>query len=542
VAAKTICKFIEEDDMLDERRGSASFVMRWTRRLSVLLLCVVCIPANADEELDKAIQQITHQPHFKQAHWGAFFVDRKNGQPVYEYNVHKLFAPASTTKLYSVACALDALGADHRFHTPVVRHGQVNEQGELKGDLILVASGDLSFGGRTTPDGQIAFKNADHTYANGNADGELTEPDPLAGLNDLAKQVLAAGIRHVQGDVLIDDRLFDRAESSGSGPTHVAPIVVNDNVVDLIIEPTEVGHVAKLTSRPHTSAIHIESKIVTVEHGKPLSTTIHDLGHGRVSITGQIPHGHKPLIRVYEVHDAAAFARTLFIEALQRVGVKVDAPTLASASPHPLPTSAEVKALPQVAIHTSLPFSESIKLILKVSHNLHASTLPLLVANKHGQRTLADGLKQQHTFLKRVGVDVDTISFGGGAGGARADFTTPLATVQLLQHMSTRSDFPAYYNALPRLGVDGTLSKNIAHDSPARDKVQAKTGTLYSDNVMNGSTLMTSKALAGYMTTAKGRPLTFALFVNNAHIRDGITAKTFGDDLGKICEAVYLHE
>ena len=139
-------------------------------------------------------------------------------------------------------------------------------------------------------------------------------------------------------------------------------------------------------------------------------------------------------------------------------------------------------------------------------------------------------------------VDVDTISFGGGAGGARADFVTPAATVQLLRYMSKRPDFAVYHQALPRLGVDGTLAKNIPHESPARDKVQAKTGTLYSENVMNGRTFMASKALAGYMTTATGRQLAFALFVNNAHIRDGVTTKTFGDDFGKICELVFTHE
>ena len=32
---------------------------------------------------------------------------------------------------------------------------------------------------------------------------------------------------------------------------------------------------------------------------------------------------------------------------------------------------------------------------------------------------------------------------------------------------------------------------------------------------MNGATLLTSKALAGYLTTANGRHLTFAVFVNN---------------------------
>lgn len=496
----------------------------------------------AGESLEQAIGVVTHQPHFKHAHWGALFVDRGTGQVVFEHDADKLFAPASTTKLYSVASALNALGADYRFHTPVVRSGEVNEHGELMGDLILVASGDLSFGGRTTHDGQIAFVNSDHTYANGNADGELTEPDPLGGLNDMAKQVAASGIKHVRGDVLIDDRMFEKAQSSGSGPTQVSAISINDNIVDMVLEPTEVGQPAKLTSRPHTAGIHIESKVVTVEAGKPLTTTIHDLGHGRISIVGQIPHGHKPLLRVQEVPDANAFARTLFIEALHRHGVKVDAPTVASATSPTLPSSAEVKGLPRVAEHVSPPFSESVKLILKVSHNLQASTLPLLVACHHGERTLNAGLHRQHDFLKQAGVDVDTISFGGGAGGARGDFVTPQATVQLLHHMSKRPDFDVYHRALPRLGVDGTLSKNIPQDSPARDKVYAKTGTLYSDNTMNGTTLMTSKALAGYMTTAKGRHLAFALFVNNAHIKEKVTTKTFGDDLGKICEIVFTHE
>ena len=509
-----------------------------------LALCFLCLKVGAAQEtLNGAIERVTQQPHFKHAHWGALFVDLNSGEVVFERNGAKLFVPASTTKLFSVASALDALGADYRFLTPVVRRGEVSESGELKGDLILIASGDLSFGGRTTPEGKIAFTNGDHTYANGNPDAELTEPDPLAGLNHLARQVASAGIKHVHGDVLIDDRLFERAESSGSGPSRVSPCSINDNVVDIVITPSDVGQLAKWTSRPQTAAIQIESKIVTVETDKPLEIIIRDVGQGRISVSGQIPKGHKPVLKVQEVPDSVAFARTLFIEALQRAGVTVDAPTLGdSPSSQSLPSSAEVKTLPQVAVLTSLPFSESAKLILKVSHNLQASTLPLLVAVKNGERTLAAGLKRQHTFLKQAGVDVDTISFAGGAGGARGDYTTPRASVQLLTYMSKRPDFPAYKEALPRLGVDGTLAKNVPPESPARDKVQAKTGTLYADNTMNSATLMTSKALAGYMTTAKGRTLVFALFVNNAHIRDGITTKTFGDDLGKICEIVYLHQ
>lgn len=519
-----------------------------THRCSRLNLCVIAIAwilfahrsAVAGDPLREAIEKVTRQEHFKHAHWGALIVDAKSGEVVFEQEPDKLFAPASTTKLFTVACALDALGADFRFQTPVVRRGEVDENGELKGDLILIASGDLSFGGRTQQDGTIAFVDSDHTYANGNNEADLTGPDPLSGLNELARQVAAAGIKQVRGDVLIDDRMFDKSESSGSGPGRVTPIMINDNVIDLRFTPAEVGHLATWSSRPHSSAIQIESKVVTVEKGKP-EIHVHDLGHGRISVTGHIPHGHRSVVSIHEVENPTGYARTLLIEALHRAGVKVDAATLAVASSQALPPMAESKSLPQVALLTSPPLAESAKLILKVSHNLQASTLPLLVASKHGERTLAAGLKRQHAFLKQAGVDVDSISFGGGAGGERADFVTPQAAVQLLKYMSGRPDFHAYRHALPRLGVDGTLAKNVPPESPVRDKVQAKTGTLYSGNTMNGTTLMTSKALAGYMTTAKGRDLIFALFVNNAHIREGVTTKTFGDDLGKICEIVYLN-
>src|SRR5262249_9421593 len=158
----------------------------------------------------------------------------QTGKTVYEQNADKLVLPASTTKLYSCAAALDALGTDYRFETPVYRRGEVKD-GKLTGDLVLVASGDLTLGGRTDPSGKMAYTNQDPIYANGQIRATITDTDPLAGLKDLARQVKAAGITHVTGDVLIDDRLFARATGSGSGPGLITPIVVNDNVVDAIV-------------------------------------------------------------------------------------------------------------------------------------------------------------------------------------------------------------------------------------------------------------------------------------------------------------------
>ncbi|HUE75170.1 MAG TPA: D-alanyl-D-alanine carboxypeptidase, partial [Pirellulaceae bacterium] len=182
--------------------------------LSALFLLVALVSATrAEDALTKRIDELNGQPRFKHAHWGILFVDLKTGEVVYEHNADKLFAPASTTKLYTVATALDALGADYRFETPL-KHTGTRDNGTINGDLILVASGDLTMGGRTTESGEIAFVDNDHTYSNWLHDATLTPQDPLAGIKELARQVAAAGIKKITGDVLIDDRLFDHTEGS----------------------------------------------------------------------------------------------------------------------------------------------------------------------------------------------------------------------------------------------------------------------------------------------------------------------------------------
>jgi len=524
-----------------QRPSSSRFKPSRTRAALVVALTLVLVaaPLVASDRLDSEIGAVIHAAEYKQAHWGILVVDLASGQTVYELNADRLFAPASVTKLFSTAAALDALGADYRFQTPIYRRGEVDASGVLKGDLILVASGDLSMGGRTTSDGRIAFTNSDHTYANGSEKGELTEPDPLAGLNDLARQVAQTGIKRVQGEVLVDDRLFEKELGTGSGPRRLTPMMVNDNLVDLIVTPGEPGRMAKVTWRPQSALVQVDARVETVAAGETVSTTI-QAGRGQaILVSGKIPAGHKPLVRVFEVSDAAAFARGLVIEALGRAGVAMDASPLADHPHASLPPREEVSKLPRVALFVSPPFSESARLILKVSHNLHASTLPLLLAAKQGKRTLDEGLHVERDVLGRLGVDVDSISFGGGAGGSSADLVTPRATIQLLRHMSTRSDAGAYQAALPILGVDGTLAEAVGPDSPARGKVFAKTGTYFWDNTMNNRIVLTSKALAGTMTTATNRNLAIALFVNNVHLEKSADTARVGKTLGRLCEVIY---
>lgn len=524
----------------------ARFHVSHLYQIAMVLACY-SLPLQAAGPLPEGLQKLMQTSGFANGHWGLLVVDAGTGQVIYEQNADQMFSPASVTKLFSTAAVLEKLGPDYRFLTPVMRKGEVLEGGLLKGDLILVASGDMAMGGRTGPDGKMLYEDNDHTY--GGDVAHLVKADALHGMKELAREVAGSGIREVSGNVLVDDRLFAPTASSGSGPRSVSAITINDNMVDLVISAgKKVGDLAEYRMVPENRVMAVDFQVKTVEKGKPVSVTIRTLGPRSVTVYGSVPEGHTNLLRNFEVADPASWARSLFIECLRAEGVKVTASSLAVQQPLDLPSRAEVAALPKVAEYDSLPLAENIKVILKVSHNLHASTLPLLLALTEKKSELSDGLRMQGQILLALGVKPEAISFGGGAGGARADLVTPRATVDLLLAMQNRPGFNAFYTGLPILGRDGTLAKAVEMNSPARGHVRAKTGTYYVDNDLTGRTILTSKALGGYIETKHDRKLAFALFVNQVPVRPAqgadkpaVSAIIAGKLLGTITEWIYLN-
>ena len=515
--------------------------------IALTSLCVVGLaafssppvaPAPSPVSLCRKIEAMIDGPDYRHASWGIVVVNAKTGETVFARNPETLFAPASVTKLFTGAAALIVIGPETTAETIVYQRGPVIN-GTLRGDLILVAAGDLTFGGRAK-DGKTVFKDKDHTYANsGLGDAELTDTDPLHALNTLAQQIRSAGITQVDGEILIDDRLFVRTRGTGSGPDAVSPIMVNDNLIDVVIEPgVKPWDAAKVTTRPQTAFYQVDALVSTGAEKSPTSIQLLPITANQFAVRGKVAAGSKPQVRIYPVEEPALFARTLFIEALRRNGVKATAALLRPGSSQ-LPASDEHGKLSKVASFTSPPFKEALTVTLKVSHNLYASTLPCLVAASLGQSTAAAGLREERKILEKLGVDVNQVSFGGGAGGAPSDYVTPKATVQLLQGMAKRPEWPVYKAALPVLGVDGTLSGAVTADSPAKGKVFAKTGTLVWPDVSNDRLLLKSKALAGTMTTRAGTPLFFAMFVNNVPLPDGVSLTREGKVLTRLCEILY---
>jgi D-alanyl-D-alanine carboxypeptidase/D-alanyl-D-alanine-endopeptidase (penicillin-binding protein 4) len=89
------------------------------------------------------------------------------------------------------------------------------------------------------------------------------------------------------------------------------------------------------------------------------------------------------------------------------------------------------------------------------------------------------------------------------------------------------------------MGKDGTLF-DIQSASPAAGHVFAKTGTFGVGDPLNRNILVTAKGLAGYITTANGRHLIIAAYVNNVAVAKGEDIKAVvGQAMGEVAAAAW---
>jgi N-acyl-D-amino-acid deacylase len=521
-------------------------LIKFSLCLLFLALCSGALsPVNAQSTgfLAERIQSVMNRPEFAHANFGIEFYSLDTGKVVYALNPDKLFVPASTTKLLTEGALLAKLGADYRFHTRIYRTGPVDSKGKLKGDLILVASGDPNLSNRIRPDDTLGFVDQDHSY-----DGPALPGDPLVVIKQLARDIAAAGIRKIEGRVLIDTSLFP--DGSREGGTHVvmSSVMVNDNVVDLVCKPgARVGDLSILESSPQTRYVKFINQVGTSPAGsrpsfEPPAIVTQPDGIVVVTLTGSLPLGIAPQTVAFAVPSPTKFAEIVLREALIAAGMQIKSPYAPASSDF---TAYARFYIPenQVAEHVSPPLSEEIKVTLKVSQNLHAGMGPHLLGALVGHDTrdsLNAGFKIERAFLQSAKLDLSGAAQGDGLGGDWADLFSPEFMVQYLTYWSRRPEYQILLHSLPILGKDGTLAK-IQTSSPAAGHVFAKTGTYGSEDRLNDKLMLNGKGLAGYVITENGQKLVFAAYVNHLSLPSDPDAaqQVAGQALGEIAAAAY---
>jgi D-alanyl-D-alanine carboxypeptidase/D-alanyl-D-alanine-endopeptidase (penicillin-binding protein 4) len=427
--------------------------------------------------------------------WGLLIVDAETGETLYELNADKYFVPASNMKLFTTALALAKLGPDYRFHTTLETHGTVSADGVLSGDLFLVGRGDPNLSNRKFP---YDLK-------------EEFDGPPEKALAELADALVAKGIKEISGDVVGDDSYFPR-EAYPSGweiddmvweyGAAVSAIVVDDNTVTLTLTPGEsAGAPVQAAVAPSTPDFIVRSDVLTsAAEVKSDLTLTREPNSKIVVIRGTMPAHSAPRKLVLAIHDPAEHAAAMLTRLLVERGVKIAG---VARSMHVVePIGAASRAV--LAEHESVPLGDSVKLVNKISQNLHTEMfLRAAARNTAVWNTPEDLMKVPADFYAAAGIAPGDVIQTDGSGLSRHDLVTPRAVVTLLKYAQGQPWFAPYFASLPVAGVDGTLEA-LMKNTPSAGRIHAKTGSV--EHVRTRS---------GFADTAGGRRVIFSFLSNN---------------------------
>ena len=473
-------------------------------------------PTEPQTPLERRILAIMGEDVARQAHWGVEVVALRTGDRVASINSEKRFVPASTAKLFPAAAALARLGPDFIYRTTVETSAPVTDDGRVAGDLILVGRGDPNLSGRVLP------------Y---NGRTERIRPPTLA-IEGLATQLAQRGIRVVEGDLVADDTYFV-FQPYGQGWTvddlqwgygaPVAALSLNDNVIVFRIRPgPRVGEPALIDMEPSTTRFQLENRIATVARYRQTSsarrlTIDRAPGSTVVQLWGELRLNSPEWTGALAMDNPPWIAGEVFRDALARNGIELRG-ALRARQLHP----AEVADLTQgeppspaspftvLAARDSLPLADSLKVMLKVSQNLHAEMLLRTLGREQRQiGSVEAGLAVIGEFLKEHGIREDDVMLRDGSGLSRQSLVTPSALTRLLRAMYDSPHRDVWMDSLPVAGTDGSLLNRL-RGRTVRGRVRAKTGGLAG-----------VAALAGYAPNAAGEMLAFAIIINHHNLTAG---------------------
>jgi serine-type D-Ala-D-Ala carboxypeptidase/endopeptidase (penicillin-binding protein 4) len=410
--------------------------------------------------------------------------DATTGETLYDRNGDQRMLPASNTKLFTSTAAMHVLGPSYRFHTDVLATAPVRG-GKLRGNLYLKGYGDPT----------------------------ALESDYVG----LAKQLSAAGVRRVDGDLIADDSYFDHVRLGDSWAWDDEPFYYNAQISALTLAPNTdydsgtaivesrpgaaAGTPVNLSLVPANGVIKLINTATTGAAGSSNTLNIErDHGTNIVRVTGSVPLGASVGQEWVTVWEPELYAADVFRRALASQGIQVSGRIENAATP---------STAKQLARDESMTVGELMTPFLKLSNNMHAETLvKAMGAVVEADGSWSAGLGVVTDYAQSIGVDTSRIRLSDGSGLSRKVNVTADSVTDVLIGAKKEPWWQQWYDALPIAGnperfVGGTLRSRMLN-TPAANNLHGKTGSL------TGVT-----ALSGYVSTKDGRKLVFSMLSNN---------------------------
>ena len=386
--------------------------------------------------------------------------DVKNGESLFSLNDRTPRLPASTLKLITASAAYDVLGDDYEYKTEMYK--------STNNDVYLKLSGDPS----------------------------LSKSD-LEAILETAKSK-----NIVPKTFYIDDTAFDSVEW-GEGwqwDDELNPLMpkfsvynIDKNLLKIEAATTVQAAPAQLSVKPFYPMSFINQVKSDIKGNNQLS----------------IKRNETIAPNMFEVSGSISRANYITIPALnQKLFFRLRLEEAISKKKFEYYGQFKSEKLPKENVYyvdgVSHKFVELLPSILKSSNNLIAETVFKTAGAKwaNSQGTAENSLAMLDDYIQNIGLSANDVKIVDGSGVSKNNIMTADFMTDFLIYKAKQENFEDFCNMLPTPG-EGTLKNRMLY---FKENLRAKTGTLSE-----------ASAIAGYLTTKRGRLVVFDIMINDAN-------------------------
>lgn len=378
-----------------------------------------------------------------------------DGPGIEQYiNADTVMSPGSIMKLLTTYAALEILGPNYRWTTRFYTNGDF-EGDTLKGDLYVY------FGG----------------------DPKLT----IERLWVVMREIRAMGVRHIEGDVVLDGRVFalpdglPRFHDNGNNPhrpflVEPSPVLLNMNLVHFQVRADERGTQAWAT--PALPAVTIDNRITATEEGPCPSRrrftwepVFDNRGNVTVTVEGELPEGCRTTTYL-SLLPQDQYSGELIISMWQELGGTISGGWRGGVTP------ADSRL---VTSTTSPDLVTMVRDINKWSSNVMARQLLITIGaeNRHAADNddRVSGIRAIYDWLEGKGITTSGMVIDNGSGLSRHARMTARQLSAILTNAWSSPYASDLMTSMPLTAMDGTMARRL-RDLDMEGMGRIKTGSL----------------------------------------------------------------
>lgn len=437
------------------------------------------------KDAEQIIVGFTETERLKHASVALHVVDAASGEVLLSHNADVSLIPASLVKVLTTATVLEVFASDHTFTTTLEYTGSIDRDGTLYGDLRIAGGGDPALGSKDFP------------AIYGDVIKQFADEATRLGIKKIEGDIIGDG--SALGEIIIPDTWFweDIGNYYGAAATGLN---IYDNSYTITFRTQHLaGTPAVITGiSPEIPGLTFDNRVLAADNNRDMAYIFGTHLSDKRIICGTIPAGRAAFTIRGAIPDPAFLAAHQLYQKLEANGVVI--------SGKPLSVYHAGKPLRKTIISevSSPPIAELVEVINKKSQNLYAETFLLHLSLLAGDPSIKGGCEVVERFWEDAGMPVGGLFLLDGSGLSRANGMTAGQLTFMLEHMHNHSQqYPIFRKSLPTAGVSGNLV-NFGKETPLEGRLHAKSGSM--SRVMN---------YCGYLTSASGREVAFAVMVNN---------------------------